>query len=83
MEMLRSEEEQKTGQMRQMIEQIERNISSMSETIRVLEEEMGLEDLSILHVSLYILRMGEHACVISNAKLLFPLFQKSKSTLSR
>lgn len=51
MEMLRREEEQKTGQMRQMMEEIERSISSMSETIRVLEEEMALEDLSVLHVS--------------------------------
>ncbi|XP_027900242.1 tripartite motif-containing protein 35 [Xiphophorus couchianus] len=49
MEMLRREEEQKTGQMRQMMEEIERSISSMSETIRVLEEEMALEDLSVLH----------------------------------
>uniref|UniRef100_A0A3B3U9M3 Nuclear factor 7, brain-like n=1 Tax=Poecilia latipinna TaxID=48699 RepID=A0A3B3U9M3_9TELE len=50
METLRREEEQKTGQMRQMMEEIERSISSMSETIRVLEEEMALEDLSVLHV---------------------------------
>uniref|UniRef100_A0A3B3Y7S3 Tripartite motif containing 35-13 n=1 Tax=Poecilia mexicana TaxID=48701 RepID=A0A3B3Y7S3_9TELE len=50
METLRREEEQKTGQMRQMMEEIERSMSSMSETIRVLEEEMALEDLSVLHV---------------------------------
>uniref|UniRef100_A0A3P9QH03 Tripartite motif-containing protein 35-like n=1 Tax=Poecilia reticulata TaxID=8081 RepID=A0A3P9QH03_POERE len=51
METLRREEEQKTGQMRQMMEEIERSISSMSETIRGLEEEMALEDLSVLHVT--------------------------------
>lgn len=51
MEALKRDEEQKTGEMRQMIETIEENISSMSETIRVLMEEMALEDISVLHVS--------------------------------
>ncbi|MEQ2208530.1 hypothetical protein XENOCAPTIV_004983 [Xenoophorus captivus] len=58
MEALRGEEEQKTAQMRQMIEEIEQNISSMSETIRVLEEDMALEDISVLHVSLYMIRIA-------------------------
>ncbi|KAK5610947.1 hypothetical protein CRENBAI_023998 [Crenichthys baileyi] len=49
MEALRGEEEQKTAQMRQMIEEIEQSISYMSETIRVLEEDMALEDISVLH----------------------------------
>ncbi|XP_038137212.1 tripartite motif-containing protein 35 [Cyprinodon tularosa] len=48
MEALKRDEEQKTGEMRQMIETIEENISSMSETIRVLMEEMALEDISVL-----------------------------------
>ncbi|XP_072233667.1 E3 ubiquitin-protein ligase TRIM35 [Leuresthes tenuis] len=46
---LRSEEEQKKEEMRQKIEEMERNISSVSETIRVLEEEMALEDIYVLH----------------------------------
>ncbi|KAM4569996.1 E3 ubiquitin-protein ligase TRIM35 [Odontesthes bonariensis] len=46
---LRSEEEQKREEMRQKIEEMERNISSVSETIRVLEEEMALEDIYVLH----------------------------------
>ncbi|KAM4523955.1 E3 ubiquitin-protein ligase TRIM35 [Fundulus diaphanus] len=51
MEALRREEEQKAGQMRQMIEEIEKNISSVSDTIRALEEEMALEDISVLQKS--------------------------------
>lgn len=49
MDALRREEEQKSGEMRQKIEEMERNISSVSESIRVLEEEMSLEGISVLH----------------------------------
>ena len=54
---LRSEEEQKREEIRQKIEEMERNISSVSETIRVLEEEMALEDIYVLHVSCYMVKV--------------------------
>ncbi|XP_071368554.1 nuclear factor 7, ovary-like isoform X1 [Centroberyx affinis] len=49
MEALKKEEEQKSRTMRQMIEQISRNITSVSDSIRAIEEEMALEDISLLH----------------------------------
>lgn len=52
MEELRGEEEQKSRGVRQQIQDVEEKLSSVSETIRVLEEEMALEGLSVLHVSL-------------------------------
>lgn len=58
MEALRTETERKTGEMRQRIEEIETNISSVSETLRVLEEEMALEDISVLHVCSIKLKMS-------------------------
>nr|XP_015816413.2 E3 ubiquitin-protein ligase TRIM35 [Nothobranchius furzeri] len=48
MEALRSEEEQKTAEMRRKMEELETNVSRVSETIRVLEEEMSQEDISVL-----------------------------------
>lgn len=55
MEALRREAEQKTTEMRQRIEEIGTDISSMSETIRVLEEEMVSEDIAVLHVRFIII----------------------------
>lgn len=52
MEALRSDKEQKSREMKQKIEEMERNIASVSASIRALEEEMALEDISVLHVSL-------------------------------
>ncbi|XP_026216968.1 tripartite motif-containing protein 35 [Anabas testudineus] len=49
MEELRREEEQKSRQMRHKIEEMERNITSVSVSIRALEEEMALEGISVLH----------------------------------
>lgn len=57
MEELRREAEQKTVDVRQRIEEIGAKISSMSETIRVLEEEMALEDISVLHVCFIITKL--------------------------
>lgn len=57
MEALRREAEQKTVDMRQRIEEIGANISSMSETIRVLEEELALEDISVFHVCFIIIEL--------------------------
>ncbi|XP_030005239.1 tripartite motif-containing protein 35 isoform X1 [Sphaeramia orbicularis] len=49
MEELREEEEQKSLAMRQKIEEMNRNITSISETIRGLEEDMALEGISVLN----------------------------------
>lgn len=51
MEALKREEEQKTEQMKQKVEEMERKIASVSESIRVLEEEMALEGITVLHKS--------------------------------
>lgn len=52
MQALRREEEQRSRAMMQMIEEIIRDIATVSESIGALEEEMALEDISVLHVSL-------------------------------
>ncbi|XP_008274712.1 tripartite motif-containing protein 35-like [Stegastes partitus] len=49
MEALKREEKQKSDEMKQKIEEMERKISSVSESMRVLEEEMALEGISVLH----------------------------------
>ncbi len=49
---LKREEEQKRRAMMRKIEEITRDITSVSESIRVLEEEIALEGISVLHVSL-------------------------------
>ncbi|RVE56556.1 hypothetical protein OJAV_G00222670 [Oryzias javanicus] len=51
MEALRREEEQKSEAVRRQIQELEEELSSLSETIKVLEEEMVLEDLSVLQKS--------------------------------
>ncbi|XP_048844665.1 E3 ubiquitin-protein ligase TRIM35-like [Brienomyrus brachyistius] len=45
---LREEEEQKSNMMKKKIEKITEKISSLSETIRALEQELGAEDVSFL-----------------------------------
>ncbi|XP_066564060.1 zinc-binding protein A33 [Amia ocellicauda] len=45
---LREEEEKKSGMMKEKIENLTRKISSLSDTIRALEQEMGAEDISFL-----------------------------------
>lgn len=49
MEALRREEEQKSRAMREKIQEVERSIASVSESIRALEEEMALEGVAFLH----------------------------------
>lgn len=49
MEALKMEEEQKSRTMRQRIEEMTNSITSLSETIRALEEELASEDISVLH----------------------------------
>ncbi|KAF3859301.1 hypothetical protein F7725_021700, partial [Dissostichus mawsoni] len=49
MDTLRGEEEHKSREMMQRIEEITRNIEYVSESIRVLEEEIASEGISILH----------------------------------
>lgn len=51
MEALRMDEEAKSQAMRQKIDEMTRNIASVSESIRALEEEIALEGISVLHVS--------------------------------
>lgn len=50
MEALKMEEEQKSREMRQKIEEMTSLISSVSESIRALEEETALEGFSVLRV---------------------------------
>ncbi|KAF4086830.1 hypothetical protein AMELA_G00089000 [Ameiurus melas] len=45
---LREEEEQKSQMMKEKIENLNRDISSLSDTIRVIEEEMRAEDIPFL-----------------------------------
>ncbi|KAF5892754.1 tripartite motif-containing protein 35-like, partial [Clarias magur] len=45
---LREEEEQKSQMMKEKIEKLSRDISSLSDTIRGIEEEMRAEDVSFL-----------------------------------
>lgn len=52
MEELKREEEQKSRALRQKIEEMAGDIASVSESIRVLEEEIALQGISVLHVSL-------------------------------
>ncbi|KAF4087375.1 hypothetical protein AMELA_G00094990 [Ameiurus melas] len=47
---LREEEEQKSQMMKEKIEKLSRDISSLSDTIRGVEEEMRAEDVSFLQV---------------------------------
>lgn len=52
MQVLKREEEQRSQAMTQRIEEMIRDMATVSESIRALEEEMATEDISILHVSL-------------------------------
>ncbi|XP_066540878.1 E3 ubiquitin-protein ligase TRIM35-like [Hoplias malabaricus] len=45
---LREEEEQKSQRMKEKIEKISREISSLSDTVRAVEEQMSAEDVSFL-----------------------------------
>ncbi|KAM6895316.1 E3 ubiquitin-protein ligase TRIM35 [Xenentodon cancila] len=60
MEALRMEEEQKSEALRRQIEEMERTVSSVCETIRVLEEEMASEGISVLHKSKSMLARAGH-----------------------
>ncbi|XP_042559211.1 nuclear factor 7, ovary-like [Clupea harengus] len=47
---LREEEEQKSQMMKEKIEKMSREISSLSDTIRAIEEKMGADDITFLQV---------------------------------
>ncbi|XP_042559161.1 zinc-binding protein A33-like [Clupea harengus] len=49
---LREEEEQKSQMMKEKIEKMSREISSLSDTIRVIEKEMGADDITFLQCTL-------------------------------
>ncbi|XP_034019508.1 LOW QUALITY PROTEIN: tripartite motif-containing protein 35-like [Thalassophryne amazonica] len=55
MEALREEEEQKSRAMMQKIEEINRNIARVSESIRTAEEEMNSDDIFLLHKCKHVL----------------------------
>ncbi|KAG5283007.1 hypothetical protein AALO_G00037220 [Alosa alosa] len=47
---LREEEEQKSQMMKEKIEKMSREISSLSDTIRAIEEKMGADDITFLQI---------------------------------
>ena len=47
---LREEEEQKSQMMKEKIEKMSREISSLSDTIRAIEAKMGADDITFLQV---------------------------------
>ena len=49
---LREEEEQKSQTIKEKIEKMSREISSLSDTIRAIEEEVGADDITFLQVFL-------------------------------
>lgn len=51
LQVLRAEEQQQRRAAEEKIQDISRNIQSLSETIRALEEDLALEGMPILHVS--------------------------------
>lgn len=74
MEALRGEEEQKRRALMEKIEEINRNITSVSESIRGLEEEIALEGISVLHVSLKYIKGYLHKNTFLFLKQKMPLF---------
>uniref|UniRef100_A0A3B1INU3 Uncharacterized protein n=1 Tax=Astyanax mexicanus TaxID=7994 RepID=A0A3B1INU3_ASTMX len=54
---LKEEEEQKSQMMRRKIEEMNEEISSLSDTIRNIEKEMEAEDIQFLQVRFYIFRV--------------------------
>src|SRR4029434_1738635 len=51
------EEEQKSQMMKEKIEKMSREISSLSDTIRAIEEEMGADDITFLQVCIMTLKI--------------------------
>ncbi|KAL2080940.1 hypothetical protein ACEWY4_022793 [Coilia grayii] len=49
---LREERRQKSQMMKEKIEELDRDISSLSDTIRAIEEEMGADDITFLQCTL-------------------------------
>ena len=47
---LREEEEQKSQMMKEKIQKMSREISSLSDTIRAIEKEMEADDITVLQV---------------------------------
>lgn len=59
---LRAEAEQKRRAMEKKIEDINQDLETLSESIRALEEDLALEGMSVLHVSLEI---RSHAWILA------------------
>ena len=75
--------EERKREMRQRIQEIEGNITSVSASIRQLEEEMALEDIFVLHVRKHLKDEHEHWNLSYLSELQCVAFQKCKGTLPR
>ena len=51
---LKQEEEEKSGAVRKLMDEVEVNISSLSDSIKALEEDMALDGVPLLHVRFYV-----------------------------
>ena len=60
---LREEEERKSEMMKKKIEGLSRDISTLSDTIRSIEEELKAEDISFLQVSAGVSQFIRWACL--------------------
>lgn len=72
MEALKREEKQRSRAMAQKLEEITKDITSVSQHIRALEEELDLDAISMLHVSLKIFyRSNDFKCSIIYTRICF------------
>lgn len=80
---LQAEEEQRRRAAEEKIQDISRDIQSLSETIAALEEDLALEGMPILHVSWDsgVNKRIKNALLFSNCAVFFP--QVCKKALAR
>lgn len=72
MKALKREEEQRSQAMAQKLAEITKDITSVSQHIRALEEELDLDAISMLHVSLKIFyRSNGFKCSIIYTRICF------------
>lgn len=62
---MREEVEQKSHRMKKKIEEMSKEISCLSDTIRAIQEELGAEDISFLQVRTNIFVLCRHDCLIN------------------
>ncbi|XP_062391161.1 zinc-binding protein A33-like [Sardina pilchardus] len=63
---LREEEEQKSQMMKEKIEKMSREISSLSDTIRAIEEKMGADDITFLQFQNYKSTVERAQCTLQD-----------------